>query len=259
MILSDFSSCAQSGNSSDPLINRICKVAQASDSEGLVQMKSYLQLFTIQLQERLDYVAKDLTTLYNGVDTSNAAISTIQSTLTTIQSSISSLDVRLTDIETQMTDVTEGKCYRSRTSNTSLNGSVVTFLWDSSVRMNSNYCTYNVPTAEYTIVKAGWYEVSYKVNFNHVSGSNIISYRAWIALNGSTQLDRSRTHGWTNNNTQGELTTLQVSFMQQFAANDTIKVQNDAASGSGSFGQGNANYNLNGTESFFAIQYIDDP
>jgi hypothetical protein len=255
LIYSDFSSCS-GVNASDTFISKVCRIAQASTIESRTDLKSQLQTVTIDLQEKLTYVNKDLQSIYAQLD----SITTIQTQISSIESSITSLDNRLTALEGQVTDITEGKCSRTRTSNVALNGSVATYLWDSSIRMNSTYCTYNVPTAEYTIQKNGWYEVKYKVNYQHTNGGTILTYRAWIYLNNTTQINNSRAFGWTNSsNSQGEYVTLQSTFLYQFSIGDIIEVQGDAASGNGAFGAGTGSYNLVGNESLFTVEYVDDP
>jgi hypothetical protein len=255
LIYSDFSSCA-GVNASDTFISKVCKIAQASTVESRADLKSQLQTATVDLQVRLSYVNKDLQSIYTQLD----SITTIQTQISSIESTLTTLNNRLTTLEGEVTDITEGKCSRTRTSSVALTGSVATYLWDLSIRMNSSYCTYNVPTAEYTIQKAGWYEVKYKVNLQHTNGNTILTYRTWIYLNNTTQIDISRLLGWTNSsNSQGEYITLQTSFLYQFVVGDIIEVQGDAASGNSAFGAGGANYNLLGNESLFTVEYVDDP
>lgn len=251
IVLSDFNDCSQTGDTSDPLIRRICEVAQASTVEAKVEMKAELKAAVDTIQEQLDYIKEDVAGILDQDEE-------VQDRLNAAEATIITLNTRLTALETQVENITEGICYRSRTTSPSLNGSLVTFAWDDSLRMNSSFCTYNIPTAEYTIQKAGWYQVSYKVNFEHTNGNTDLSYRSWILLNNTTELDLSRVHSFTVSNAQGEFTTMNNTFIRSFSVGDIIEVQNDAADGTGAFGAGNASYNLIGPESFFMVKYIDD-
>jgi hypothetical protein len=243
MVYSDFAACS-GVNANDALINKICKVAQAANVESRISLKAEVSTAISYLQDKAINIDKDLQSLYGAIDT--------------IQTTLTSLDSRLTTLENQVTDITEGFCLRSRNSNTSLTGVVATLLWDNSIRMNSSYCTYNIPTAEFTIQKAGWYEVSYKANFSHTNGNNTLLIRTWILLNNATQINRSRVYVETRSNTQGEFGTNVVVFFQQFAINDIIELQTDAASANNAFGAGGAAYDLIGNESSFSVRYVDD-
>jgi hypothetical protein len=96
MVLSDFNSCSGT-NAADALINKICKVAQASTVESKVAMKSELQTFSTTLEEKVSYINRDLASVLNNLE--GVSLSTIQSDITTINSTLTTLDTRLDDAE----------------------------------------------------------------------------------------------------------------------------------------------------------------
>ena len=258
IVLSDFAECSDIGDSADALINKICKVAQAATVEAKIEMKSEISNSIAVLDERLEYAASDLNILLEKEEDYDDRLNTIEMDLNAIEIDLSTLEVRVVALEGQMTDITEGVCYRSKTISPALNGGLVTFAWDNSIRMNSNYCTYNIPTAEYVIQKSGWYELTYKVNIQHTNGNTRLSNRAWVLLNNAIELPLSRSYSYTRQDTQAELATMTISFFIELSTSDTLEIQNDAASGNSTFGTGNASYNMLGPESFFLIKYVDD-
>jgi hypothetical protein len=100
MVLSDFNSCSGT-NAADALINKICKVAQASTVESKVSMKSELQTFSSVLQEKIAYINKDLASVLNNLE--GISLSTIQSDITTINSTLTTLNTRMGNAETAIT------------------------------------------------------------------------------------------------------------------------------------------------------------
>lgn len=241
LLLSDFSNCSGT-DVSDALVKRICEISQAATAELRVSMKSELQVLTNDIDSNLSYIKEDIAAHIDE--------------LTAIETTISAYGTRLDDLESQMTDITEGICLRTRTTDSALDGAEVTFAWDSSIRMNSAYCTYNVPTAEYTIQKAGWYKVEYKFILNMLGGKNTTS-RGWITINNSKNT-LSTTYGFLKNKTQGEFNAHTTTILVELAVNDTLKVQNDASKENNAFGGGGADYQIIANESYFKIKYMDD-
>lgn len=221
-------------------------------------MKSEIQSVITMLKKNIPYIEQDLNSIFDNIEEVDDNIKTVEAALDASTNQLGQLGERLDNIESELTDITEGVCYRSRTTSPNLNGSTVTLLWDDSIRMNSNYCTYNVPTAEYRIEKAGWYQLTYKVNLQHNAGANRLTYKTWILLNNNIELERSTTYGWTQNDSQGELITLTISMYQQLSVGDLVEIQNQAARGNSSFGANNADYFIIGPESFFQVKYVDD-
>ncbi len=148
-------------------------------------------------------------------------------------------------------------CVRRRTTSPSLNGAQITVLWDTEVIEDASHCSYNVGTAEVTVNTAGWYRVSYKANFQHTNGNTHLSTRMWVLLNNTTTLDYSLSYDYARQDSQAEYSSHSVSFIDYFDVNDIMEVQHDAASGSGSYGQGNASYDILGPEAQFSLEFIE--
>lgn len=95
-INSDFATCANSGNTVDPFINKVCNIAKAAIAEQLVEWKAGLGLLNQSLQGQLDAVNANLVSQQASIDTINSQLSTINTTLT-------SLDARMTSAESAIT------------------------------------------------------------------------------------------------------------------------------------------------------------
>jgi hypothetical protein len=101
MVLSDFATCANSGNTADALINRICKVSQAATVEAKVAMKSELQTFSTVLNDKINYINKDIASILNNLDGVN--ITTLQSDVTTLQGNVTTLQTNMTNAQNAIT------------------------------------------------------------------------------------------------------------------------------------------------------------
>lgn len=95
-INSDFATCANSGNTVDPFINKVCNIARAAVSEQLVEWKAGLGILNQSLQGQIDAINANLVSQQASIDTINSQLSTINTTLT-------SLDARMTSAETAIT------------------------------------------------------------------------------------------------------------------------------------------------------------
>lgn len=107
MVLSDFATCDSTGGSDaeDPLINKICKVAQASTVEAKVEMKEELRSFSNALESQLQYVEEDLSTILGQLEDANFAtiaadLAQLQTDVVTINGTPTTLDTRVTNAET---------------------------------------------------------------------------------------------------------------------------------------------------------------
>lgn len=95
LVESDFASCSLIGDTEDPLINKICQVAQAATVEQQVAMQSSLQAFVDQLTGEIEAINNDLVGHQTNLVTLNAQV-------TSLLADVSSLDVRLTDVESSI-------------------------------------------------------------------------------------------------------------------------------------------------------------
>jgi hypothetical protein len=88
LIYSDFASCS-GVNVQDPLIQKMCNVAQASTVEARVELKTQLAAFSDALNNQLEALEEDIADLKNGnVPSIEAQIANISSTISSLQSQI---------------------------------------------------------------------------------------------------------------------------------------------------------------------------
>lgn len=95
-IYSDFATCANSGDTLDPFINKVCNIAKAANSEALVQLKSELSVYSQYLQGQVDTINSNLVNQQASIDAANA-------TLVTVNSTLSTLGTRMTNAENAIT------------------------------------------------------------------------------------------------------------------------------------------------------------
>ena len=96
LVKSDFATCPASGDTSDPLVQKICQIAQASTVEARVELSSQMQNFVSALQVQIDAIANDA-----GDNSANIAL--LQAQIANIQSDILTLSSRMTNAENAIT------------------------------------------------------------------------------------------------------------------------------------------------------------
>lgn len=117
LVSSDFATCPLSGNTSDALINKICKVAQAANAEQLIAIKDQLSSINNMLKEKLNAINDDIATLNDSLASDEALITTIQGNITSLTTSlnnlISTVNGTLTPIEIGSENSSAGPSYES--------------------------------------------------------------------------------------------------------------------------------------------------
>ena len=103
MVTSDFASCQSTGENADPLINKICKVAQASTIEMRVQLKSELSSTNSALQDKVQALNDNLSRIQNisasQQDAINQQIAALAVKLQDLVASLAVLQNRMTNAE----------------------------------------------------------------------------------------------------------------------------------------------------------------
>lgn len=92
VVRSDFASCPASGQTADPLIRKICQVAQAATIEMQVELQNQLANAVTALNGEIDAINSDLIS-------HQASLVTINATLTTLLADVALLDSRLDSAE----------------------------------------------------------------------------------------------------------------------------------------------------------------
>lgn len=92
LVRSDFSTCPSNGDTSDPLIRKMCQVAQASTIEAQIQLQNELANAVSAINGELDAINSDLVS-------HQANFTLINAQLTTLLSDVAGLDSRLSDAE----------------------------------------------------------------------------------------------------------------------------------------------------------------
>ena len=82
IINSDFATCANSGATADPLINKICQIAQAATEEEKIQILAQLGAFQAALGNEIEQIKIDLINEASAVDGEIVNINSIISNLT---------------------------------------------------------------------------------------------------------------------------------------------------------------------------------
>lgn len=107
MVMSDFSSCDTAGEAADPLINKICKVAQAANIETRVLLKSELSTASQALGAQVNSLSDNLARVQDGMSSQSQQIDQAIADLTTkynaVAASLASLQARMTNAETAIT------------------------------------------------------------------------------------------------------------------------------------------------------------
>lgn len=125
LVNSDFASCPLSGDTANVLVNKICKVAQASTVESQTALKEQLAAYIGVVKSQIDTVNTDLLTAQATEAADFASLSSqiasINTQLATITTSITALTTRVTSAESAITAL------QTMTSsiNTTLNGTMV--------------------------------------------------------------------------------------------------------------------------------------
>lgn len=116
VINSDYSTCPPSGDTSDPLIRKICTVAQASTNEARVELKGELATFASQLQDQITAVNADLLSHQASIDSINASVTSMLSNIATLQAQMTSANSAITALQTLTASIS-----------TTLAGNMITF------------------------------------------------------------------------------------------------------------------------------------
>jgi len=107
LINSDFATCPLSGNTVDPLVNKICQISQAATVEARVELKGELGVVAHTLNDQINALSDGLSAAAAQEATDAAgftsSIATINSQLTTINSSLTTLNTSMTNAETAIT------------------------------------------------------------------------------------------------------------------------------------------------------------
>jgi hypothetical protein len=123
LVMSDFSSCPQAGDTSDPLINKICQVAQASTVEVRTQLTDQLGLFVNQLQSEISANETDLANQQAAIDAANVAIAANSSAISTLQAQIAAANAQISAINATIVNI-QGDVLTLQTQMTSANAAI---------------------------------------------------------------------------------------------------------------------------------------
>lgn len=117
LVRSDYATCPASGDTADPLIRKICEVAQAATIELQVELSNQIGNFASQLQSQITTAQDDLSQHQQAIDAANAniasnsasiatnaaAIAAAQASITTISGNITTLQGQVSTLQAQMT------------------------------------------------------------------------------------------------------------------------------------------------------------
>lgn len=101
LLSSDFATCPSSGETADPLINKICKVAKAATVEDRVKLQSQLSSYIDKMGETIDSMKEQMARGPSATDmvTVNALITSIQGQITSVTTSISTLQTQMSSVQ----------------------------------------------------------------------------------------------------------------------------------------------------------------
>jgi hypothetical protein len=107
LIESDYASCSNQGDTVDPLVNKICLVAQAATVEVQVELQAQLGSFVNQLEDQIEAVNNDLASHQVSISGINATLINIQADIITITSRITSAEAAIDALEDQLESITD--------------------------------------------------------------------------------------------------------------------------------------------------------
>ena len=100
LVNSDFATCPTSGNTANPLINTMCKVAQYATNEQRVLLEGEIGTWTKMLGDQIQNLDDSLT---NTTNQETSDVATINASITAINTSITSINANIATLQTQMT------------------------------------------------------------------------------------------------------------------------------------------------------------
>ncbi len=92
IVLSDYATCANTGNTADPLINKICNIAQAATNEAKVELQGQLATFLQILQLQINAIN-------NNLANNNVSIQNLELSVTSINAQLATLNTQMTNAE----------------------------------------------------------------------------------------------------------------------------------------------------------------
>lgn len=99
LVTSEFATCEDEGDTKDPLINRMCKVAQAATVESRVLMQAELAKFSKDLGDKVSALSDDLSNINVRVGDVETRVAKLEASVTSLQSDLKSLSDRMTSAE----------------------------------------------------------------------------------------------------------------------------------------------------------------
>lgn len=99
LVKSEFANCDETGETKDPLINRMCTVAQAATVESRIEMQAQLAKFSKSLNEKISALTDDFARLNESVLSTDARIATLEAGISELQNNITALTARVTSAE----------------------------------------------------------------------------------------------------------------------------------------------------------------
>ena len=113
LVNSDFATCPSSGNTVNPLINTMCKVAQYATNEQRVLLEGELGTWSKILGDQIQNVddslvnaiaqeSSDVTAINASIVTISASITTINSSIATLQTQMTSANAAISTLQTQV-------------------------------------------------------------------------------------------------------------------------------------------------------------
>jgi hypothetical protein len=105
IINSDYATCPSSGDTADPLIRKICQVAQASTIELQVQLTNQMASYVNDLKDQITANQTDLANQQALIDAANTAVATNTGNIATLQSQITAANLQLSTINATLSNI----------------------------------------------------------------------------------------------------------------------------------------------------------
>jgi hypothetical protein len=105
LVMSDFATCQNAGETADALVRKICSIAQYANAELMAKNLAALQTYAGILQDKINTTNDQLASSVTSIESVEASIATINSSITTITNNITTLQNSVTTINAQIASI----------------------------------------------------------------------------------------------------------------------------------------------------------
>jgi hypothetical protein len=105
LVLSDFATCQNAGETADALVRKICNIAKYANSELLAKNQAALKVYVDILQDKINATNDQLAGGITSIESLNTSVATINTSITTITNDITNIQNSITTINAQIASI----------------------------------------------------------------------------------------------------------------------------------------------------------